>query len=184
MASIRKSIARDCRTVHCGALDFAKKIARLISDVNHHKWDIPNLDEEDMRDFRRNEGERVWQYLLAYGRTFAKNVKYSPRCWVMTEENFENCVHAMMQKTGYHKGKFGKEDLFRICAHILVIATWFFHNYIEIKMDTVIDVVYHMTLRMLNRTPIYASNWTVKRRKKHLPTPARFKRFILKQGTR
>ncbi|GFW40884.1 hypothetical protein TNCV_4369321 [Trichonephila clavipes] len=159
MASIRKYIAKDCKTVHCGALDFAKKIAGLISHLNGLKWDIPNLDEEDLRDFKRNDGKLVWQYFCTFGRRFAKNVKYSPKVWVLTEDNFENRLHALMQETGYHKKNFGKKDLFFFCAQILVIASWFIKNNIQNLMDIVIDVVYNLTLRMFKSTPMYGSSW-------------------------
>ncbi|GFQ78162.1 hypothetical protein TNCT_31511 [Trichonephila clavata] len=159
MASLRKGIARDRRPFHCKALDLAKKMAGFISDLYELKWDIPNLDKDDLIDFSRNDGERVWQYLHTYGPMLTKNITNSPMFWVMTEENFENRVHAMMEETGYHKGNFGKQDLFCIFAHILVIASWFIEHNTENMMDKVIDVVYHITLRIFNSNPIFGLSW-------------------------
>ncbi|GFY49003.1 hypothetical protein TNIN_437181 [Trichonephila inaurata madagascariensis] len=154
MAPLGRSIVRDRRTIEYEALNFAKKMARSISDLHELEWDVPNLDEDDFLDFTLNDGQRMWEHFLTYGPMLENYVKYSPIFWVMTEENFANRVYTMIEETGYHTGNFEKEDLLCICAQILIIANWFIENNTEIMMDTVIDVVYRITLRMLNSPSI------------------------------
>ncbi|GFW40905.1 hypothetical protein TNCV_4369531 [Trichonephila clavipes] len=159
MASLRKRFTRDHKKNHFKALDLANKVAGLISKMHYLKWDIPNLDEDNLTDFLSNDGLHVWQYISAFIFTWRENMEYSPKFWVMTEENFANRVHAMMQETGNPQGHFEKEHLFVIYAHISVIASWFIEHNTENMMERVIEVVYHINLKIFNSTPIYSSSW-------------------------
>ncbi|GFQ95316.1 hypothetical protein TNCT_308461 [Trichonephila clavata] len=159
MASVRKRIAWDRRTVHIKALNLANKVAGLISEIHNLEWDIPDLDEDDLTDFLSNDGLHVWRHFLTFAPIWRKNIKYSPKFWVMTAENFESCVYVMMQETIKPQENFEKVHLYSIFALIFVIATWFIEHNTENMMNKVIEVAYRITFRIFNSTPIYGSSW-------------------------
>lgn len=147
------------KVIHCFALDFASKMAELISKVHDLDWDTYLVDKEDFTNFLNTDGHEVIQYILALEFQWQFEVFDSPKFWLINEENFETRVYAMLEETRNRYEGMEKEYLFYICARIFIIAAWFIkHDIVDIK-DTVIDIVYKLTLRVFRNTPIYSSIW-------------------------
>ncbi|GFQ95314.1 hypothetical protein TNCT_308441 [Trichonephila clavata] len=141
-------------------MDFAYNMAGLISETHCLEWFIPNKNKNDLKNFLRNEGRNVLRYYLRYHSIYIWRdiIMNSPKFWVMTEENFQARVYAILQETGNPQGNFDK-DLFCVCAHIIVIASWFIEHNTKNIPKMVIDIVYNITLRMFNGNSMYGLSW-------------------------